>query len=72
MYNMEGLSVEETRMDWDWKLQSALWAYRTCFKTSIGTSTFHLAFGFEAILPIAFEIPTLRIQLQVRLPEHKS
>ena len=53
--------INAHRKDLDRKLQSALWAYRTSFKTSIGTSPFRLAFRLEAVMPIEFEIPTLRI-----------
>ena len=58
-------------MDWDRKLQSALWAYCTSFKTNISTTPFRQEFGLEAIMPIEFEIPTLQIQVQEQLPEHK-
>ena len=40
--------VEGTRTaDWDQKLHSVLWAYRTAYKTAIGTTPFNLVFGFE-------------------------
>ena len=58
--------------DWDCKLQSASWAYRTSFKTSIGATPFRLAYGLEAVIPVAFEVPSLRIQVQEHLPEHAS
>ena len=32
--------VNENRTDWDTKLQSALWAYRTSYKTSIQSTPF--------------------------------
>ena len=46
--------VNENRTDWDDKLHNALWAYRTTFKTSIGSTPFRLAFGLEAVMPIEF------------------
>ena len=42
-----------------------LWAYRTAYKTSIGTTPFNLVFGLDAILPIEFLIPTLRVATQM-------
>ena len=47
--------------DWELKLNSALWAYRVAYKTAIGTTPFNLVFGLDAILPIEFLIPTLRV-----------
>ena len=44
----------------------------TSFKTSIGSTPFRLAFGLEAVMPIEFKIPTVRIQVQEWLPEHAS
>lgn len=53
--------VEGSRNDWEKKLHSVLWAYRTAYKTSIGTTPFNLVFGLDAILPIEFLVPTLRV-----------
>ena len=64
--------VNENRTDWDTKLQSALWAYRTTYKTSIRTTPFRLAFGLEAVMPVEFQIPSLRIQVKERLSEKES
>ena len=65
-------TVNAHRTDWDRKLQSTLWTYRTSFKTNIGATPFRLAFGLEAIMPIEFEIPSLHIKIQERLHEHAS
>ena len=51
--------VNEHNTDWDDKLHSALWAYRTTFKTNIDSMPFRLAFGLEAIMPIEFQVPSL-------------
>ena len=64
--------VNENRTDWDDKLQSALWAYRTTFKTSIQSTPFRMAFGLEAVMPIEFQVPSLRVQVKERLPEAQS
>ena len=61
--------VNENRTDWDTKLYSALWAYRTSYKTSIQSTPFRLAFGLEAVMPVEFQVPSLRIQIRERLPE---
>ena len=61
--------VNENRMDWDQKLNSGLWAYRTLYKTSIKSTPFRLAFALEAVMPIEFQILTLRVQATERLDE---
>ena len=64
--------VNENRTNWDTKLYSALWAYRTSYKTSIQSTPFRLAFGLEAVMPVEFQVPSLRIQILERLPEEQS
>ena len=46
---------------WDRKLNAALWAYRTSFRTSLGYTPFHLVYGQEALLPIEVELASLRV-----------
>ena len=72
LHNILWKIVNENRTDWDDKLHSALWAYRTTFKTSIGLTRFRLAFGLEAVMPIEFQVPSLRLQIAKRLPESES
>ena len=41
-------------------------------KTNIKATLFRLAFGLEAVMPVEFQIPNLRIQVRHRLSEAKS
>ncbi|CAM8920450.1 unnamed protein product [Rhodiola kirilowii] len=47
--------VSSARKDWSQQLDEALWAYRTAYKTPIGTSPFWLVYGKACHLPVELE-----------------
>ena len=64
--------VEIHKTDWDRKLYSALWAYRTTEKITTKKTPHYMMYGFKPLMPVEFEVPTERVMNQERLSESES
>ena len=62
--------VDGNRSHWEKKLPSVLWAYRTAYKTAVGSTPFELVYGLNAVLPIEFLMPTLRVAAELEWDGH--
>ena len=55
--------VSAHKTDWDWKLPSAVHAYNTLKKKTIGKSPYFLVFGQIVLHGIEMEVETLKVMV---------
>ncbi|GKC89264.1 reverse transcriptase domain-containing protein, partial [Tanacetum coccineum] len=48
-------TIRNNRKDWSYKLDDALWAFRTAFKIPLGTTPFRIIYGKACHLPVELE-----------------
>jgi hypothetical protein len=72
MVNILNKIISVHKTDWDIKLASALWAYRTAQKITTKRTPFYLVYGMDSIMPVEFDIPTYRISTTERLDPEES
>jgi hypothetical protein len=58
-------TINLDKSNWNLMLYSALWAYRTLVKTATSFSPFQLVYGLEAVFPIEYQIPSLKLAVQL-------
>ncbi|KAJ9557741.1 hypothetical protein OSB04_012355 [Centaurea solstitialis] len=65
-------TVEENPKLWSQKLEDALWAYRTAYKTPIGSTPYRMLYGKACHLPFEFEHKALWALKKVYLDDITS
>jgi transposase InsO family protein len=55
--------------NWDLKILVVLWAYNTTCKKLIGKTPFILVYGQEAMAPLEFLVPSLRVAAITNMTE---
>ena len=63
--------VSGSKLDWELKLYSAIWAYWVAYKTTKGTTPFNMVYKLDAIIPMEFLIPTMRVAQELNWMGHK-
>ncbi|XP_076957173.1 uncharacterized protein LOC143632573 [Bidens hawaiensis] len=65
-------TVRVERKDWSVKLDDALWAYRTAYKTPIGTTPYQLVYGKGCHLPMELAHWALWSLMSVNMDYHEA
>lgn len=60
------------RSDWDLRVPTVLWDYRTTCRKLRGQTPFLLVYGMEAVMPIEYIVPSLRIAVLTRMTDREA
>ncbi|KAI5342013.1 hypothetical protein L3X38_009888 [Prunus dulcis] len=64
--------VGRTKKDWHERINEALWAYRTIYRTPTQATPYSLVYGVEAVLPLESQLPSLRMAIQEGLTDEEN
>jgi len=57
------------RNDWYVYIPTVLWAYRTIYNKLTGKTPFRLVYGQEAVMPLEYIVPSLRITIVTEMED---
>ncbi|XP_015166558.1 uncharacterized protein [Solanum tuberosum] len=64
--------VSKSKRDWHERMEKALWAYRTTYRTPTQATPYSLAVGVESVMPLERQIPSIRLDIQEGLIEEEN
>ncbi|KAL6324399.1 hypothetical protein AAG906_013003 [Vitis piasezkii] len=64
--------VDKSKRDWHERVGETLWAYRTTYRTPTQATPYSLVYGVEVILPLEYQILSLRIAIHEGLTDEDN
>ncbi|GAA0154398.1 hypothetical protein LIER_12391 [Lithospermum erythrorhizon] len=62
----------KSKKNWHEKMEEALWAYKTRYRTPTESTPYVLVHGVEAVLPLEVQIPSLRVAVNEEITREEA
>ncbi|XP_060170887.1 uncharacterized protein LOC132601846 [Lycium barbarum] len=72
LYNLLKKVVSKSKRDWHERMEEALLAYRTTYRTPTQATPYSLVYGVEIVLPLECQIPSFRLAIQEGLTDEEN